>query len=104
MFSARWLIWLGVASYSLYLTHYPVIALAKQIHAAPVWAFSATLAVGFGFWFVAERPLVYTSLRDRAIARTELELSTVVQRFGIGRWSLTFVRRRPSIEELQAIA
>lgn len=104
LFSARWLIALGIASYSLYLTHFPVIAFEKQIHVAPIWAFFGAVAVGFAFWLVAERPFVYTSLRDRALRRTELEIAAIVRRFGIGHWSLPFVRRRAAIDELEAIA
>jgi peptidoglycan/LPS O-acetylase OafA/YrhL len=105
MFTMRWLIVLGVTSYSIYLTHFPVITLmAQRTNATPILAVLCALAVGFAFWVLVERPFVYTPLRGRAISATQAELSTIARRFGMERWSLPFVHRHTGREELEAIA
>jgi peptidoglycan/LPS O-acetylase OafA/YrhL len=70
--SRLWAAWplaaLGLASYSIYLVHEPLIALLERGGINPFVAAFAGIAFGFTFWFVAERPFVQTSLRGLLIS------------------------------------
>jgi peptidoglycan/LPS O-acetylase OafA/YrhL len=68
---------IGLASYSIYLVHEPLIALLERGGINPFVAASAGIAFGFTFWFVAERPFVQTSLRSLLIS----ELKPVFDRW-----------------------
>lgn len=62
----RPLVWIGVASYSIYLMNSPAIMLAARYG----WLAAATAAIACGalFWMVGERPFVqHTALRSRII-------------------------------------
>jgi peptidoglycan/LPS O-acetylase OafA/YrhL len=63
----RVMTFLGVASYSIYLVHLPVLAVAGQLGANAVIAAVIGVAGGIAFWFVAERPFVETALRNRLV-------------------------------------
>jgi peptidoglycan/LPS O-acetylase OafA/YrhL len=63
--SMRVLSQIGVASYSIYLVHGPVIDFALRHGAYAPVAGAAGLTAGFLFWFVAERPFVEGPLRER---------------------------------------
>jgi peptidoglycan/LPS O-acetylase OafA/YrhL len=66
--SLRPLIWVGVASYSIYLVHEPIIALAEQsagLNAA--LAGFAAIACGGVFWCAFERPFTSTRLKRQMV-------------------------------------
>lgn len=68
--SLRPLVWIGMASYSIYLVHEPLIALLE--HAAGWGAPAAGLAAiicGGVFWSVFERPFTSTPLKQQMVAR-----------------------------------
>jgi len=71
--SWRPLVWLGTASFSIYLVHLPVIAVvfAKFGTGGGAIAFVAIFAAGFAFWWCVERPLTdgtrRRQLRERAL-------------------------------------
>jgi exopolysaccharide production protein ExoZ len=62
------LVWLGTASFSLYLVHQPIIALTLAVFGtkAGAIAFAAVLAIGFTFWWFLERRLTGAAQRRRA--------------------------------------
>lgn len=66
------LVAIGIASYSIYLVHTPIVSAIDDHFRNPLLAGLVGLAVGFAFWALAERPFVSTKLRDtllRAILR-----------------------------------
>jgi peptidoglycan/LPS O-acetylase OafA/YrhL len=69
LLSIRMLTILGVASYSIYLVHYPVMALLQQHGVSPLASALAAVGGGLAFWWIAERPFVETGLRDRTLAQ-----------------------------------
>lgn len=62
--SIRPLVAVGLASYSIYLVHEPIIGLIES-NTSWGWAlaFAAAVGCGFAFWFVFERPFVQTTLK-----------------------------------------
>lgn len=74
--SAPPLVGLGIASYSIYLFHEPVIAYCEGLHHAPLWlGASAALALSLVFFLLGERPFLSGPLRDRLIGWLERGLS-----------------------------
>jgi peptidoglycan/LPS O-acetylase OafA/YrhL len=68
----------GIASYSIYLVHHPIVAaLARAGVALPI-AVTAAIAAGFAFWRFVETPLVRRSVRRKIEAA--LRLSFVFSR------------------------
>jgi peptidoglycan/LPS O-acetylase OafA/YrhL len=66
LLSSAPLIATGIASYSIYLVHEPIVDILVHKFAGPAGfavAAAVALAVGFAFWFVAERPFTTGSLR-----------------------------------------
>jgi peptidoglycan/LPS O-acetylase OafA/YrhL len=69
--SPRWLTFLGVASYSIYLMHYPVVIYVGtrlMTHNSPVGYIAtvlAAVAVGVAFYFAAEQWFTRGPVRDR---------------------------------------
>lgn len=82
--SSRWLSAVGIASYSIYLVHEPLISFAEEHGVAAPIAGVIGLACGFAFWWIAERPFVETRLRDRLIAELEAFLPRWFKVAGIG--------------------
>jgi peptidoglycan/LPS O-acetylase OafA/YrhL len=65
--STRLLTMFGVASYSIYLIHKPVLEYAESIRHAPQWlAALVALGVSMLFWLIFERPWLLPSVRDPA--------------------------------------
>ena len=83
--SAKWLTAVGLASYSIYLVHLPVSDLAIRRGGNPILASLLGIAIGFAFWYAAERPFVEPKLRDRLVAGLEGAFSRWLPRVGIGR-------------------
>jgi peptidoglycan/LPS O-acetylase OafA/YrhL len=83
--SAKWLTAVGLASYSIYLVHLPVSDLAIRRGVNPILASLFGIAIGFAFWYAAERPFVEPKLRDRLVAGLEGAFSRWLPRVGIGR-------------------
>lgn len=74
----------GLASYSIYLVHEPLIGLLAYntgLAALPV----ATIAIGcgFAFWVLAERPFVNTRLQAAMVERLERLLARLLRFWGI---------------------
>jgi len=63
LFSLRPMVVAGIASYSIYLVHLPVIGLLER-HGVPMWP-ASILALGFGFvfWRYVERPCLRPEVR-----------------------------------------
>ncbi len=66
--SLRPLVWIGVASYSIYLVHEPIIALAEQtVGLNAALAGLAAVACGGAFWCAFERPFTSTRLKRQLV-------------------------------------
>lgn len=68
VFSAAPAAFVGAASYSIYLVHLPVIALAEAYRVPPVAAATLGVAAGAGFFLAVERQFLNPALRRRLIA------------------------------------
>jgi len=76
--SVRPLVWIGVASYSIYLIHEPVIgALEYNTQIPPALAGAVAVIAGVAFWAIFERPFMKNPLKGRLIAI----ISPLVARF-----------------------
>lgn len=64
--SLKWLVAIGVMSYSVYLMHAPIVALAEPF--GPAVAGVLGVACGAAFWLVAERPFMKGQLRDALVS------------------------------------
>ena len=80
--SIRFAIAVGVASYSIYLVHEPVIAIAEYYGIPAPVAFAASVAFGFAFWWLVERPFMSDSVRRPMVAQIQrfLERATTLRR------------------------
>lgn len=64
-FSHPALVATGVASYSIYLVHHPILA-ELVLRGVPIWlAAVVSVAAGFGFWYGVERTLSAAPVRKR---------------------------------------
>ena len=63
LLQTRWAQWLGTISYSLYLTHWPVIQAGMLAFGAEgrLFACLAILPVAWAFWWIVERPSIAVS-------------------------------------------
>ena len=68
--SFRGLTVIGLASYSIYLIHQPVILFCEARGIGPWLALFVSLLAGFAFWAAAERPFVETALRVRMLSES----------------------------------
>ncbi len=66
--SLRPLTWVGIASYSIYLVHDPLMQYVQRHGVSPLLSACLGIVVGFVFWAACERPFVSTRLRDVLIA------------------------------------
>ena len=69
LLSSRPLVWIGIASYSIYLVHEPVIAAIE--HNTRINIFAAGLAgvlCGVAFWAAFERPFLMRSIKGPLVA------------------------------------
>ncbi|MGZ3529354.1 MAG: hypothetical protein ACXVAO_16895 [Vulcanimicrobiaceae bacterium] len=62
---------IGIASYSIYLIHEPVVIFLERHNAFPPIAAITSAIVGFAFWWIAERPFTNGPMRNRIIAQLE---------------------------------
>lgn len=88
--SCRPLVWIGIASYSIYLIHEPLVQrldLALPQSLALDWFAAVVMSVGLGFafWFVAERPWVYGRLRARSLPLLERGVDWMLARLDLPR-------------------
>ena len=74
---------IGIASYSIYLVHDPVVTFICARGFSPVLAAVLGVAAGFSFWYVAERPFVDTPLRQKMTATPGRAFSRCLQVCGI---------------------
>jgi peptidoglycan/LPS O-acetylase OafA/YrhL len=68
LFSNSILVVIGIASYSIYLIHEPVIALLTESHLPPVIAFTVALGAGYAFWWLFERTLMTGAVHRPMVA------------------------------------
>lgn len=88
LLSLRPLVWIGVASYSIYLIHEPLVqrvddALPQSIFTDYVACVAISVACGFVFWFIAERPWVYGALRRWSLPQLEAALGWLLSRLDV---------------------
>jgi peptidoglycan/LPS O-acetylase OafA/YrhL len=81
--SMKWLTTIGLASYSIYLIHGPIMVFALSKGWNPVIAGLLGIAAGFAFFFVAERPFLKGPLRSNLIAQFETFLPRWFGKLGI---------------------
>lgn len=62
------LVFVGVASYSIYLCHELAVHYAEQFGCAPVLAGICGILLGVVFWYAVERPLTSPKVRDRFVS------------------------------------
>jgi peptidoglycan/LPS O-acetylase OafA/YrhL len=79
LFCNPFLVATGVASYSIYLIHEPLIAVLEHAGVFPPLAFAAVLVLGFTFWWSVER-LLTGSLRQPLVSRVQAVLAFAVPR------------------------
>jgi peptidoglycan/LPS O-acetylase OafA/YrhL len=63
-----WLTAVGIASYSIYLVHEPIIEFVEAHGVMAPLAAIAGVFAGFAFWFVAERPFTSTKLKELCVS------------------------------------
>lgn len=68
LLSTRVLVALGVASYSIYLVHQPVVAWLAAVRVPALVTIGVGTAVGYAFWWMVERPLTQPAVRNRLVA------------------------------------
>lgn len=83
--SWRPLVFIGTASYSIYLVHAPAITLAHTYGVALPAAAVTGVACGIVFWACAERPFQSGETRRRWVAATELALPRWFTAIGLPR-------------------
>lgn len=84
LLSLRPVAWIGVASYSIYLVHEPVIGLLEHNTATgPLLAGIVAVGCGATFWAVFERPFVSSALKKRAVAMFSAPVSRLLTLMGI---------------------
>jgi peptidoglycan/LPS O-acetylase OafA/YrhL len=84
LLSVRPLVWIGIASYSIYLVHEPIIATIEQ--ATPMNGLEAAalgVASGAAFWLVFERPFMMRGLKGRLVAFLAPKLEAAMAFVGI---------------------
>ena len=83
-FSIRPLAWIGVASYSIYLVHEPLVATIEHNTAMSAFLVGAlAVTAGTAFWAVFERPFMATSLKGRLVMFLHPRLSRFMGFVGI---------------------
>lgn len=90
MLSFAPLVWIGIASYSMYLIHEPLVQrldlmLPQSLLLDCAAALVTSTALGFAFWFVAERPWVYGRLRAGSLPLLERGVAWMLGRLDIPR-------------------
>jgi peptidoglycan/LPS O-acetylase OafA/YrhL len=84
--SVRAVAFIGLASYSIYLVHQPVLAFLEEIGLNRWLAAFIAVGVGFGFWAVAERPFMSKSqIRQDLIAGFQRVFDFCFTRIGVRR-------------------
>jgi peptidoglycan/LPS O-acetylase OafA/YrhL len=104
VFSASWLVAIGVASYSIYLVHQPIIVLSTKNGFAPIEALAFAIAGGSMFWAFAERPFVCTRFKKQAITAARRAFTALAASLHLGDASLILHLRSLEAEDLKAIA
>ncbi|HET9095355.1 MAG TPA: hypothetical protein VFN37_01730, partial [Candidatus Baltobacteraceae bacterium] len=84
MLSRKPLVAVGIASYSIYLVHEPVVTLLQSRLQLPLaqsmlLSYGAALAVGFAFWALFERVWTSGPLKARAVAFMEPRIARAAQ-------------------------
>jgi peptidoglycan/LPS O-acetylase OafA/YrhL len=99
--SLRPLVWVGIASYSIYLVHEPIIELfARNTGLGAVLAGCLSIACGAVFWLVFERWFVTQPMKGRLIGWLQPRIASLLE---VLRIPQTFViQRAPSVDELPA--
>jgi peptidoglycan/LPS O-acetylase OafA/YrhL len=97
--------WLGIASFSLYLTHEEAIALvgSSTLPYRGIVAFAASLAVGFALYALIERRLVTSSVRRMVRARLLPSASKLLALLGVPHEITLGPGVRPAVEPQLAV-
>jgi peptidoglycan/LPS O-acetylase OafA/YrhL len=85
LLSMKWLTTIGLASYSIYLVHAPVVAFSHSRGWNPVVAGLLGVAAGFIFFLFAERPFLKGPLRSNLIGQFETFLPRWFASLGLER-------------------
>lgn len=84
MLSTRPLVWIGIASYSIYLIHEPLIAtLEANTHITPVLCAALVVAAGVVFWAAFERPFMTRPLKGQLVKFLQPRVRSVVDFAGV---------------------
>ncbi len=82
--SSRPLVWSGIASYSIYLVHEPIIAAIEHNRAInPFLAGLAGVVAGAAFWAAFERPFLTSKLKRPLVAALRPYLQRLCALFGL---------------------
>jgi peptidoglycan/LPS O-acetylase OafA/YrhL len=90
----------GVASYSIYLVHEPLIRVLERYGVFPLLAATAAIVAGFAFWLIAVRPFTSDPLRRDLIGWLETKCSKLPARLGFPE----YLRFSPEIPVLESAA
>jgi peptidoglycan/LPS O-acetylase OafA/YrhL len=101
LLSSRVLVGVGIASYSIYLVHQPIIEVLQRHGLSPEIAIAGAIVVGFGFWACAERPFVFTAARRISNGFAQRLLQRFVDRVGI-RGTSFWLYQQPLLTEYVA--
>jgi peptidoglycan/LPS O-acetylase OafA/YrhL len=85
LLSMKWLTTIGLASYSIYLVHAPVVAFSHSRGWNPVVAGLLGVSAGFIFFLFAERPFLKGPLRSNLIGQFETFLPRWFASLGLER-------------------
>jgi peptidoglycan/LPS O-acetylase OafA/YrhL len=83
LLSLRPLETIGIASYSIYLVHGPVIQALQENGTASWIAAAVGLSAGFTFWYFCERPFVGGKLRDFLVGNVSQTLRRMFARVSL---------------------
>src|SRR3546814_12954343 len=95
LLSQRWLVFIGLISYSLYLWHWPLLAFLRQAYGSLDLPYAVALAaVALSFlpaafpWLLIERPFAHRGYIDRASCRAR------VCRYVLFPWVAVYLKKK----------
>jgi len=82
--SSTVLVFVGVASYSIYLCHELGVCYAEQWGYTPWVAGTAGIVLGIAFWYLVERPFMRAPLRDSLVSAFSDIVGRALRLIGVG--------------------